>query len=192
VTIELTGNWEGGTAFDVHTTSSKYLGVDEFGHDHYENKRSEMGELVYRLKYKGDQKAIGRIVELLDAVKGIELMDTIIPIPSTDKSRRIQPVIAIATALGERRDVAVSTDLLDKTPGGQQLKNVRDREERVALLEKHMKLSETDKISKKKILLLDDLYRSGATLTVATDLLYKQGCAKTVSVLTMTKTRSNR
>ena len=43
-----------------------------------------------------------------------------------------------------------------------------------------------------KILLVDDLYRSGTTLRVATDLLKTTGKAEKVSVLTMTKTRSNR
>ena len=44
----------------------------------------------------------------------------------------------------------------------------------------------------KHILLFDDLYRSGATLNAVTDLLMNQGDAKTVRVLTVTRTRSNR
>ena len=44
-------------------------------------------------------------------------------------------------------------------------------------------------ISGKNVLLLDDLYRSGATLTVATEVLLEAG-AKSVVVLTLTKTRS--
>jgi len=47
-------------------------------------------------------------------------------------------------------------------------------------------------LSNKNILLLDDLYRSGATLRVATELLYNNCNVKDVYVLTMTKTRSNR
>lgn len=44
----------------------------------------------------------------------------------------------------------------------------------------------------KNVLLVDDLYRSGSTLFVATDILYQQAKATGVFVLTMTKTRSNR
>jgi predicted amidophosphoribosyltransferase len=43
----------------------------------------------------------------------------------------------------------------------------------------------------KKVLLVDDLYRSGATLNAITDLLLTEGKAASVSVLTITRTRSN-
>ena len=50
MTIEIEGNWAKGLAFDVHTLSSTYLGPNEFGHDQWENTRSEMGELLYKLE----------------------------------------------------------------------------------------------------------------------------------------------
>jgi len=40
------------------------------------------------------------------------------------------------------------------------------------------------------ILLIDDLYRSGATLNAITEILYNQGKVRKVYVLTLTKTRS--
>ncbi len=40
------------------------------------------------------------------------------------------------------------------------------------------------------ILLCDDLYRSGATASVITNLLKNEGKAKTVRLLTLTRTRS--
>ena len=45
-------------------------------------------------------------------------------------------------------------------------------------------------IKGKRVLLIDDLYRSGATLATATQALRQAG-ASYVGVLTMTKTRSN-
>ena len=42
----------------------------------------------------------------------------------------------------------------------------------------------------KSVLLFDDLYRSGATLSAVTDLLMSQGKAEAVRVLTITQTRS--
>lgn len=44
----------------------------------------------------------------------------------------------------------------------------------------------------KSILLFDDLFRSGATITTITKALYEVGLAKDVYALTITKTRSNR
>ncbi|MGH6632289.1 MAG: hypothetical protein ACREB0_02915, partial [Sphingopyxis sp.] len=105
--ISLEGKWHSGLAFDLHTISSTHLGVDEFGHDRFENTRSEMGELVYQLKYRYDKASLSKIVSLLDKIKGIEKFDYIAPIPPTNKKRPFQPVELIAHALGERRGVKV-------------------------------------------------------------------------------------
>lgn len=192
MTIELTGNWKKGFAFDVHTLDSTYLGVDEHGHDRWESTRSEMGQLVYNLKYRHDRAAVEKIVDLLDKIKGIETMDYIVPVPPTNPGRRLQPVTEIARELGRRTGVEVLEGLLLKRPGGPELKNVEDNTERADLLRKSLFLSKDSDVSGKNVLLVDDLYRSGATLSVATELLLEQGKVQAVYVLTMTKTRSRR
>ncbi len=111
---EIAGNWSKGIAFDNHTLSSEYLGVDQFGHDRWDSTRSEMGELAYQLKYKGKSGNIPKIVELLDRIKGIEEMDLIVPIPPTDATRSFQPVTLISQALGKGHNVKVITDLLER------------------------------------------------------------------------------
>ena len=186
--INLEGNWKSGKAFDLHTKASTYLGVDEFGHDQFDNVRSEMGELVYQLKYK---QALSKIVDLLDGIAGIEGFDFIVPIPATNKKRPFQPVELIALALGERRHVSVASDALTNE-GAEELKGVTDPVARNELLTEAIKLHKPQRFDGRKILLVDDLYRSGSTLRVATALLYAEAHAGQVSVLTMTKTRSNR
>jgi predicted amidophosphoribosyltransferase len=192
MTIELKGNWKRGFAYDVHTLDSVYMGVDEHGHDSWQTTRSEMGELLYRLKYQGDASVIGQIVDKLGKYKGLETMDAIIPVPSTNKQRKIQPVLAIAKALASRINVPVLDNVLEKKTGGQELKNVDDPQERQALLKTSLILHPQANLAGKNILLLDDLFRSGATLTIATDILYQQAKVKNVFVLVMTKTRSKR
>ena len=192
MTIELKGNWKRGFAYDVHTLDSVYMGVDEHGHDSWQTTRSEMGELLYRLKYQGDASVLGQIVDRLGKYKGLETMDAIIPVPSTNKQRKIQPVLAIAQALAKRINVPVLDNVLQKQTGGQELKNVDDPQERQALLKTSLTLNPKANLVGKNILLLDDLYRSGSTLTVATDILYQQAKVKNVFVLVMTKTRSKR
>ena len=192
MTIDIKGNWHKGLAFDVHTLSSTYLGVDGAGYDRWESTRSEMGELVYQLKYRGRKANIEKIADLISKkIKGLETFDAIIPIPPTNRNRAIQPVMEIAKELGRRKRVKV-LDILEKEKTDKEIKNVDDPKERKALLKKAMKLSGNHDISGKKVLLLDDLYRSGITLQVATDLLYKKAKVDTVCVLTLTKTRSNR
>lgn len=190
--IELVGNWKKGFAFDVHTLDSVYLGTDEYGHHRWETTRSEMGELVYQLKYQGRQSCVPEIIALLDKIKGIETFDYIVPIPPTNPARRRQPVTQIAEALARHHGVQFLPDLLAKKPGGPQLKNVNDPDERRKLLRESLILNDSHNVSGSKILLVDDLYRSGATLSVATELLLDNAGAEVVCVLTMTKTRSNR
>jgi len=117
MTIRIPGNWKKGFAYDIHTLDSVYLGVDEYGHDRWENTRSEMGELLYDLKYHGRSENVEKIVDMLNRYKGIEEMDAIIPVPSTNKNRRIQPVLEIAKELGRRVGVPVTEDLLFKRSG---------------------------------------------------------------------------
>jgi competence protein ComFC len=189
--FNLEGNWKSGKAYDLHTVSSTHLGVDEFGHDRFDNKRSEMGELVYQLKYRSDPATIDIIVKLLDGIGGIEKFDFLIPIPPTKKDRPIKPVELITAALGERRGVKVLDCLVNA--GSEELKGVTDPLARIDMLEEALSLRDIGKqVADKKVLLVDDLYRSGSTLRVATALLYKDGKAASVSVLTMTKTRSGR
>jgi predicted amidophosphoribosyltransferase len=191
VAITLEGNWKSGKAYDLHTVASTHLGTDEFGHDRFDNKRSEMGELVYVLKYKHDTSAVERIVALLDDIGGIEKFDFLVPIPPTKKNRPVKPVELITAALGKRRGVPVVADALVNS-GSEELKGITDPVARNELLEAALQLRPTAIFEGKRVLLVDDLYRSGATLRVATDILYRQGKAAQVSVLTMTKTRSNR
>ena len=189
--IDLIGNWRRGKAYDLHTVSSTYLGVDEFGHDRYDTHRSEMGELVYRLKYNGDRSAAEKIVALLDAIRGIETFDFLVPIPPTRKDRPFRPVELITELLGRRRGVRILTGLLDNC-GDAELKDIADPVAREERLRAAMTLAGDADIRGSKILLVDDLYRSGATLAAATEILYGRAGAGTVCVLTMTKTRSNR
>lgn len=188
---EIEGKWRKGYAFDLHTVASTYLGPDEYGHNRFENTRSEIGELVYQLKYQNDKAAVAKIIDLLNGIKGIDKFDAIIPAPSSNKARAYQPVDEIAKALGADRNVPVLVGFLDKA-GGAQLKNVDDPEERQKLLEGSITMAGTQNITGKNVLLVDDLYRSGATLNACCAVLLDAAKVASVCVLTMTKTRSKR
>lgn len=192
MTIELRGNWKKGFAYDVYTLRSVYLGQNQYGHDQFDNTYSDIGELVRQLKYRNDKSVVGKIIDLVEKIKEFKNFDAIIPIPATKKQRPYQPVDELALELGKRHDVKVLTGLLTKKAGGPELKNVDDPGERRELLKDVISLSGDDDISGQNVLLLDDVYRSGATLSVATDILLNQAKVKSVCVFTMTKTRSNR
>jgi len=190
--IRLMGNWTFGMAYDLHTLNSEYLGQDEYGHDRYKNTRSEMGELVYQLKYQHDKSVVNKIVDLLQTIGGLERMEAIIPIPPSNKSRVDQPVFLVASELSKRLNVPAYLDCLAKTDNARELKSIDEQAKRASFLENTMYLANNHNLVNKNILLIDDLYRSGLTLQVGTNLLYNEANVANVYVLTMTKTRSKR
>ena len=190
--IKIHGNWRKGIALDLHTKSSEYLGVDEFGHDRFETIRTEMGELVYKLKYKSDLSVVPQIVNAIVKIGGIEKMDYIIPVPPSNIHRRFQPVFIIAEELSKKIDVELATDLILKIRETPELKNITDDKERDNITRDAFSLNDTYDLSGLKVLILDDLYRSGTTLRAITSLLHEEGKVKNVYVVTLTKTRSTR
>ncbi len=188
----LDGNWQDGWALDLHTISS--VPLDD---GHFATTRTELGELLYQLKYRGNA---GTLDNLADAIAtfireqwGIGTLAAILPIPPSDTSRRFQPVPALARRVGQKTSIAVAENYLDKVRATPGLKNIDSPDERRRILDGAFRVRDK-RFAGKHILLLDDLYRSGVTLRIATDTLIQQGGLTTegVHVLTVTKTRSNR
>ena len=71
-----------------------------------------------------------------------------------------------------------------------QLKNVTDPDKRAEALT-GLYAVDAKQTRGRRILLFDDLFRSGSTLNAITSLLQTEGSAKYVDVLTVTRTRSN-
>jgi len=190
---KLSGNWTKGVALDLHTISSSLIGYDEFGHHVFDTKRSEMGELLYRLKYKSDKSALNTIAEtaanfLVDKWKISNIVAGIIPVPPS-RTRTFQPVIEIARKISSILKLPLYDDVLEKVKDTPQLKDIYEYEKRLELLKGVFKLR-SKVLNRKSILIFDDLYRSGATLNAITDTLRKQGNVIDVYVLTLTRTRS--
>ena len=185
------GKWREGFALDIHTLSSIPIGYNEYGHMQYDTTRSELGELLYRLKFKSDDTVVSEIADAASAfVKewkpGVEI---IVPVPPSSP-RRLQPVSVLVNALCQRLNIPI-VDCVSKTRDAPQLKNVYDLDERLCLLD-GLHAVDASAASGRKILLFDDLYRSGATMNSITTLLYDQGKASDVFALTITRTRSHR
>lgn len=191
--LKLTGNWTQGYALDIHTIDSTLIGYDEYGHEVFDTKRSEMGELLYRLKYKSDKAVLVEIIDtvanfLVNLWKIVDAIAAIVPIPPS-KNRTFQPVLEITKSLSSRLRIPFYDDVLAKTKETPELKDVYVYEKRMELLQNAFHVR-SNALKGKSILLLDDLYRSGATLNTITDILYQEGKVSHVYVLTLTKTRS--
>ncbi len=190
--IKIDGNWKAGYAIDLHTISSVYLGDNLDGKPQFDNERSEMGELINRLKYHSDESAVSKIIELINKnLKNITVVDFLVPVPPSNLNRAFQPVYKIAEELSKNTTVPLLKNLVSKT-NIEELKSITNPARREAILRESLQLNPKIDIENKTILLIDDVYRSGATVRAVTDLLYNQAKVKSVYVLTMTKTRSNR
>ena len=187
--IEIRGSWDQGYVLDVHTISSTMIGYNEFGHPEFDTLRSELGEMVYRLKYKGDKAVIGPIVHAIGGFVrnwGIH-PDAIVPMPPS-KQRSFQPVVEIAGELARSMNLPLHADTLKKTKATQQMKDVGDFAARVAALE--AAFASDKALEAKAVLLFDDLFQSGATMNVAARTLKGQGQVKSVYALALTRTRN--
>ncbi len=188
--IQIYGNWTKGFSLDLHTESSEYLGVDASGHDRFNTKRTKVGELLYKLKYQSDKTVIPDIINSIkSSIKNINKMDVIVPAPPSNKSRYYQPVYEIGKSLSQDTGVPFIKNALSKK-SFTELKNITDANERERILKESISLKSGIDFSDKKVLVIDDLYRSGATLKAVTSVIFENGNAKDVFVLTLTKTRS--
>ena len=82
-------------------------------------------------------------------------------------------------------------ELIVKTKETPEIKSVNEYDKRLQILEDAYTIKSTT-VKGKNVLLIDDLFRSGATLNAITDVLYSRGEAASVYALALTRTRSMR
>ncbi len=186
---QILGKWRKGFALDLHTLSSTAIGYNDSGHMQFDTIRSEVGELLYKLKNKGDQSVVAEIADAAAELlkPSLNKIDIIVPVPPST-ARQVQPVTLLVNAIGDRVRLPVvnAVTKIKETP---QLKNIYDLDERTKLLDGAFKIDPS--IAGKRVLLFDDLYRSGATMNAITVALLDDGKVADVMALAITKTRSN-
>lgn len=190
---EIQGAWRLGWTLDVHTTSSEFLGYDQNGHAQFSTTRSELGELLYQLKYRGQTQAAERIAAamagfLRSKPNALSRIDALVAMPAS-ATRKTQPVAEITRELGKLIEKPVISNGLRKTRETPGLKDIHEPEKRRELLDGAFAVDDVE-MRNKCVLLVDDLYRSGATANAVTVALLGAG-ASPVYLLVATRTRSN-
>lgn len=175
-TQPLTGIWDKGWALDFH---SRYIGADW--------QRSQIGDLLFRLKYQEEHTTLPQIQHHLQTCIGnnptITQVDWIVPVPPSEK-RPFDHVHLLAEAIAQLITKPVKTIITKSKPTAPQkdMHTLAQKQHNIANA-----FNCTAPVSGKIVLVVDDLFDTGATLTEITRLLKKNG-AKRVYILTITRT----
>ena len=172
--VEIRGNWDKGYVLDNHMTPN-------------ESRRTELGALLYKLKYGGHYESVHDIVRLikpfLDSFHEDYNIGWIIPAPPS-KLRIIQPVEELAAVISEYLQVGFSSDILEKVSAVQVKHTSKTAKMRSlkgsVIANKHVNEA-------CNILLIDDLYETGKTLTECVSVLKDDPLIENIYVLAMTK-----
>lgn len=191
------GRWRIGVSLDWHTLSSEFLGYDDQGRPQFDTKRSDIGELLYRLKYASDLQVVEDIADtaasyvrqLLPAP--FKFAPTlVVPVPPS-RHRVRQPVFELASAIAQRLGISVAMDAVVRKAPIPELKEIQDYTQRLDLL-RDVHGVDSSKTSGASVLLIDDLFRSGASLNSVANALVDMGGVRDLCALTITRTRSNK
>jgi ATP-dependent DNA helicase RecQ len=173
---QLPGPWDAGWALGFH---SQYAGANW--------NRSETGELTYRLKYQGDLSVLPALVEQARALIAehpeLAQVDAVVPVPPSTP-RPNDPVSSFATALAQQLGV-VFLPVLVKARQTSPQKEMHTLAQKQANVAGAFELQSP--LKGKRLLVLDDLFDSGATLQEIHRLLRRAGTIR-VCVLTLTRT----
>ena len=159
------------------------------GHEVFNTKRSEIGELLYRLKYRSERATVPVIVETLTEFIRAQNweIDLVVAVPPSIM-RTFQPVLILAEQIAETLGMPYCGGCVVKAHETPQLKNVYNFGERSKVLKDAFSVSKSAMVGK-NALLFDDLYQSGATLEAVASTLVENAEVRDLYVLTMTRTR---
>lgn len=173
------GNWTAGAALGTIPSCRSTSSSAE--------KDAELALIFRRFKHDLDETVIPYLAKRIAALDNFSRIDCIIPVPPSDASRPAQPLQSLALELGRLTGVPVRLNILDKTSPSKPLKSVESFDERRRLAKGAFHISPAGSLSGKTILLLDDVFRSGATLSEAARVLKDQGGAAEVRVAVVAK-----
>jgi len=172
----LAGAWQTGWSLGFH---SRITGADW--------SRSGVGDLTYRLKYEADMTVLPALtqqtLDLFQAHPELKQVDLIVPVPSSTE-RKVNPVRVFCEALAGKIRIPMQIVVVKtrSTAPQKEMKTLAQKRANVAGA-----FAVCGEIKGKGLLLVDDLFDSGATLEEITRLLFKHGVAG-VNVLTLTRT----
>jgi len=139
------------------------------------------------LKYESDTSVLPALIQqtldLFQAHPELGQVDVLIPVPSSTE-RKVDPVRAYCDALAGKMGLPVLSFVAKtrQTQPQKEMKTLAQKRANVAAA-----FAVCGEVKGKRILLIDDLFDSGATLDEINQVLHQNGAAR-VNVLTLTRT----
>jgi len=182
------GPWNDGFSLDKHTLNSVYTGDNEYGHPTFDTTRTEIGECLYQLKYRHDDSQVPIIAHELAtaATSAFAFISFVLPIPSSQNRAR-QPVVEISRQVAANLGVPCIENMLLKNAHTEQMKNIGGRDEKVEALCNKLYFKDVLADGQYDVLIVDDLYDTGATLEAATAVLRSYPKIRSIYVATITR-----
>jgi ComF family protein len=156
-----------------------------------QTEKTKVGELLHRFKYQFDRDAGAQLAdlatELINRERVLRSSDFIVAVPPSFTSRPFDPVSYLAQRVSEGTGIPWEKDAVRRTRITKLQKRILDRTAKEENVNSTFRLDSPASISGNRILLLDDLYDSGATINQISQIL-RRAAAHKISVLVSAKT----
>ncbi len=174
--IPLMGNFDSGYALGQY---SEHVGA--------QTEKTQVGVLLHRFKYQFDRDAGAKLTdlaaELINRQSLLKSSDFIVTVPPSFTSRPFDPVSFLAERVSGRTKIPWERNVIKRTRITKLQKRIFNKADKEENVISTFRLSNPEVIPGKKILLLDDLYDSGATINQICQILRRAKAVKIFSLV---------
>ena len=178
--VALTGPWRAGVAVSMHSG---------------EEGLTPAGELLDRFKYGGERRlapTLGRaLAEVVRSRPEFDGVQAVVHVPATRRRRRAEPTCDLARAAARALRARCLPGLIACVRPAAAQKDLFRWAEKVENVRGAFRVRRAEFVKGRRLLLVDDVYDSGATLEEVWRVLMEAGAAE-VLVATVTKTHYRR
>jgi len=198
--ISVNGSWKKGLVLDDHILKSTYLGNDNRDRAQFETTRTDLGNIIFTIKYRRNHNSnyqevydefVTKFTEIVskDVINFVNTnnIDVILGAPFSTE-RNIQPVDLLCNFISKITNIPYEINAFSKkttTPS----KDMSTEEKSDLSNQISSSTVLLKQLEGKNILIIDDLYETGSTLEACTKYLQDNLSYANVYVLSMTKTK---
>jgi len=178
----LPGPWPAGMALAMHSREER-------------EGRTATADLLDRFKYAGERTLaplLGRaLAEAVRSRPGFEQVEAVVHVPATTRRPRVEPACDLAREVAKALRVRCLPGLVARTREMEHQKDIVRWAEKTENVRGAFRVRRPEFLRGRKLLLVDDVYDSGATLEEAWRTVMQAG-AREVVVAAITRTRYRR